>query len=165
MAKGRPFGFLQNLTEGKKKQDAAEAPESLAAGLLCNQYNLECGRKPSDGLNPSSEVTETNNIQPNYPYMPITPSLSTSANESTVAMPRSPATFVVPHARSRRQQHSRSSLPSLRTLLFRFIDGSAFQDVSLGREISIIFTSNGPLTYRCRTNNDVRNESARSSRN
>ena len=28
------------------------------------------------------------------------------------------------------------------------IDSSAFQDVSSGREVSIIFTSNGPLIYR-----------------
>ena len=28
------------------------------------------------------------------------------------------------------------------------IDGSAFQEVSLGREVSIIFTSSGPLIYR-----------------
>jgi hypothetical protein len=35
----------------------------------------------------------------------------------------------------------------------------------LGREISVIFTSNGPLVYRLETNNDVQNEPARSSRN
>jgi hypothetical protein len=76
-------------------------------------------------------------------------------------MARSPANFAVPRERDRRQKHPRSSFGSLRALLFRLIDSSAFRVVSLGREVSIIFTANGPLIYRLETNQDVRNKSAR----
>jgi hypothetical protein len=36
-----------------------------------------------------------------------------------------------------------------------FLSGpsSAFQEVSLGREVSVVFTSNGPLIYRWEANN------------
>lgn len=36
------------------------------------------------------------------------------------------------------------------------IDSSAFQEVSLGREVSIIFTSSGPLIYRSEKVNNRR---------
>src|SRR5258707_3130701 len=97
--------------------------------------------------------------------MPIAPTLSTSASESTVAMPRSPATFVVPQKTDRREEHSKAFFGTLRALFFHLIDSSVFQDVSQGREISIVFTAIGPLAYRCKTNHDVRNKSARSLRN
>jgi hypothetical protein len=41
---------------------------------------------------------------------------------------------------------------AIRTLASRLIDHSAYRDVSLGREISVIFTSNGPVVYRPETN-------------
>ena len=41
---------------------------------------------------------------------------------------------------------------AIRTLESRLIDDSAYRDVSLGREISVIFTSNGPVVYRLETN-------------
>ena len=94
--------------------------------------------------------------------MPITPNLSTPASEFTTVVARSPATFV---ETDRGREHPRSFLANLRTFLFGLVDRSAFQDVSLGREISVVFTSNGPLVYRRQTNNDVRNEPARSLRN
>jgi hypothetical protein len=42
---------------------------------------------------------------------------------------------------------------AVRVFLSGPIDSSAFQEVSLGREVSIIFTSNGPLIYRWEANN------------
>jgi hypothetical protein len=53
----------------------------------------------------------------------------------------------------------------IRLLLSALVDRSAFQDISSSREISVIFTSNGPLVYRLETNNDVQNKPARSSKN
>jgi hypothetical protein len=46
---------------------------------------------------------------------------------------------------SRRAQ---SFFRTVRSFLFGLIDSSAFHNDSLGREVSIIFTSNGPLIYR-----------------
>jgi hypothetical protein len=37
---------------------------------------------------------------------------------------------------------------AVRVFLSGLVDSSAFQEVSLGREVSIVFTSNGPLIYR-----------------
>ena len=37
-----------------------------------------------------------------------------------------------------------------RVFLSGLVDSSAFQEVSLGREVSIVFASNGPLIYRVR---------------
>jgi hypothetical protein len=54
---------------------------------------------------------------------------------------------------------------AVRAFVSGLIDDSAYQHVSLGREISVVFTSNGPLVYRAERNNDVQNEPARSSRN
>jgi hypothetical protein len=54
---------------------------------------------------------------------------------------------------------------AVRLFLSRLVDSSAFHQVSLGREISIVFTVNGPLVYRPETNSDARNKPARSSRN
>ena len=42
---------------------------------------------------------------------------------------------------------------AVRVFLSGLVDTSAFQEVSLGREISISFTSNGPLIYRWEANN------------
>ncbi len=42
---------------------------------------------------------------------------------------------------------------AVRVFLSGLVDSSAFQEVSLGREVSIVFTSNGPLIYRWEANN------------
>jgi hypothetical protein len=66
------------------------------------------------------------------------------------------------------QRPSRSAYSvfrAIRLLLSALADSSAFQDVSSSREISVIFTSNGPLVYRPETSDDVQNEQTRSSKN
>jgi hypothetical protein len=40
-----------------------------------------------------------------------------------------------------------------RVFLSGLIDGSAFHNDSLGREVSVLFTSNGPLIYRWESKN------------
>jgi hypothetical protein len=52
--------------------------------------------------------------------------------------------------RLRRTAHS--FFRASRTVLSGSIDSSAFQEISLGREVSMIFTSNGPLVYRLEGN-------------
>jgi hypothetical protein len=53
----------------------------------------------------------------------------------------------------RRGRAAHSFFRTVRVFLSGLIDSSAFQEVSLGREVSIIFTSNGPLIYRWEANN------------
>jgi hypothetical protein len=71
---------------------------------------------------------------------------------------------VVAEEESGAQRNWSSFFVALRVLVSRLIDDSAYRDVSVGREISVIFTLNGPLIYRHKTSNDVRNESTRSLR-
>jgi hypothetical protein len=54
----------------------------------------------------------------------------------------------------------RSFLRAVRAFLSRPVDGFAFQAVSLGQQVSIIFTSNGPLIYRWELNNRGNGRSA-----
>ena len=54
--------------------------------------------------------------------------------------------------RLRRSAHS--FFRAVRVFLSGLVDSSAFQDVSSGREVSIIFTSNSPLIYRWESNNE-----------
>ena len=44
---------------------------------------------------------------------------------------------------------------AVRTFLSGSIDSSAFQEISSGREVAIIFTSNGPLIYRWDRNTSI----------
>ncbi|MBV8815758.1 MAG: hypothetical protein JO271_14810 [Verrucomicrobia bacterium] len=39
---------------------------------------------------------------------------------------------------------------TVRDVFSGLIDDSAYQQVALGREISVVFTTQGPLVYRCR---------------
>jgi Protein of unknown function (DUF1232) len=41
----------------------------------------------------------------------------------------------------------------VRFLFSGLLDNSAFQEVSLGREVSVVFTTNAPLVYRCPADN------------
>lgn len=41
----------------------------------------------------------------------------------------------------------------VRFIFSGLLDNSAFQEVSLAREVSVVFTTNAPLVYRCRANN------------
>jgi hypothetical protein len=43
---------------------------------------------------------------------------------------------------------------AVRTFLSGLIDSSAFDNDSLGREVSVVFTSNGALIYRWESNNE-----------
>ena len=41
----------------------------------------------------------------------------------------------------------------LRVVLSGLLDSSPYRQISSGREISVVFTANGPLLYRCETDN------------
>jgi hypothetical protein len=62
-----------------------------------------------------------------------------------------PSIILVEEHRLSRSAHS--FFRALRVSLSGSIDSSAFQNVSSGREVSIIFTPNGPLIYRWESNN------------
>ena len=96
--------------------------------------------------------------------IPNPASLAPSGADSGAVLFPPSATSVIAEEESRTHRNRLSFFVAVRAFASRVIDGSAYQDVSLGREIFVIFTSNGPLVYRLETNNDVQNEPARSSR-
>jgi hypothetical protein len=96
--------------------------------------------------------------------IPDPASIAPSAPDSAAVLLAPSAISVITEEESRTHRNWSSFSVAVRAFVSSLVDDSAFQDVSLGREISIIFTSNGPLVYRPETNNDVQNEPARSSR-
>jgi len=100
----------------------------------------------------------------NMNSIPNPSSIAPSAPDSG-AVPLPPlAVSGIPTEESRSHRNRSSFCVAVRAFLSGLIDISAFQDVSLGREISVVFTSNGPLVYRAERNNDVQSKPARSSR-
>jgi hypothetical protein len=57
-------------------------------------------------------------------------------------------------------RNTRSFFRAIRAFLSGSVDDLAFQDVSLHRQVSIIYTPNGPLIYRWEQNSGERREAA-----
>jgi hypothetical protein len=79
-------------------------------------------------------------------------------------LPDAATASVISDIGSRSSSSTRKFFHAVRVFVSSIVDNSAFQDVSVRRQVLIIFTSNGPLIYRWDTNNDVRDELARSPR-
>ena len=59
--------------------------------------------------------------------------------------------LAAPAARENHRNRLKSGLWSeARTFLFNLFDSSMFEQVSSGREVSVVFTPSGPLVYRVR---------------
>ena len=77
-----------------------------------------------------------------------------SAFRSDTILPSRAAPSVILDEGYRLSRTVQSFLRASRTFLSGLVDSSAFQDVSSGREVSIIFTSNGPLICRWESKNE-----------
>jgi hypothetical protein len=77
-----------------------------------------------------------------------------SAFRSDAVLPCLAAPSVTLDDGYRLSRSAHSFFRSVRVLLSGLVDSSAFQDVSSGREVSIIFTSNSPLIYRWESNSE-----------
>ncbi len=60
---------------------------------------------------------------------------------------------------NRLSRNARRFYSAVRVFLSHLVDSSAFEEISSGREVSVIFTANGPLIYRWESKNQ--NPSAR----
>jgi Protein of unknown function (DUF1232) len=78
-------------------------------------------------------------------------SICTSTVRSDAHPPEDPA----PSSRHRVDRNANRFFRGVRFIFSGLLDNSAFQEVSLGREVSVVFTTNGPLVYRCRTVNSA----------
>jgi hypothetical protein len=97
--------------------------------------------------------------------IPEPASIGPSAPDSgAVLLPHS-AVSAIPDGEACRPRCWSSFFFAVRAFVSGLIDDSAYQHISLGREVSVIFTPNGPLVYRAERNNDVQNKPAGSSRN
>jgi hypothetical protein len=73
---------------------------------------------------------------------------------SDTILPYRAAPSVILDEGYRPSRSAHSLLHVVRVFLSDLIDGSAFRGDSLGREVSVVFTSNGPLIYRWESNNE-----------
>jgi hypothetical protein len=73
-------------------------------------------------------------------------SITPPASDSSAALLTPPAASGIPAGESRSHRHRSSFSVAVRAFVSGLVDDSAFHDVSLGREMSVIF--NGPLIYR-----------------
>ena len=65
-----------------------------------------------------------------------------------------PTTPIILKEGARRERNTHSFFSAIRAFLCRLVDDSAFRDISLSREVSIIFTGNGALIYRWESNHN-----------
>lgn len=101
----------------------------------------------------------------NMNSIPDPASIAPSAPDSGAVLLPPSAVSAIPDKETDRSPYWSGFFVAVRSFVSGLVDDSAYQHVSLGREISVIFTSNGPLVYRAARNNDVQNNPARSSRN
>jgi hypothetical protein len=80
-------------------------------------------------------------------------SITAPANKAGAVLFSSPAASQIPAEQGCRNRSRPGFIGAIRAIIRGLVDDSAFQDASLGREISVIFTSNGPLIYRHQANN------------
>lgn len=89
----------------------------------------------------------------NPALMPPPDSICTSKVRSDALPPEGAAPSITLNDRHRVGRIPERFFRRVRSLFSALLDNSAFQEVSLGREISVIFTTNAPLVYRCRADN------------
>jgi hypothetical protein len=85
--------------------------------------------------------------------IPPPDSICTSTVGSDALPPEGAAPSITLNERRRLRRIAEPFFRGVRSLFSGLLDNSAFQEVSLGREISVIFTTNAPLVYRCRADN------------
>jgi len=86
--------------------------------------------------------------------MPLPAPICMSPFRSDTILPSRAAPSVILDEGYRLSRSAHSFFRAVRVFLSGLVDSSAFQDVSSGREVSIIFTSNSPLIYRWESNNE-----------
>ena len=77
---------------------------------------------------------------------------ATSAFKSDAVPPCGAAPSIISDEGPRLSRSAHGLFRAVRVFLSGFVDSAAFQEISLGREVSIIFTSSGPLIYRQKVN-------------
>ena len=83
--------------------------------------------------------------------IPDPAAIAPSASDSGAVLLPPLAGSAIADEEGRRHRNWSSFSVAVRAFLSGLLDDSAYQEVSLGREISVIFTSNGPLVYRLET--------------
>jgi hypothetical protein len=86
--------------------------------------------------------------------MPLPAPFCMSPFKSDTILPSRAAPSVILDEGYRLSRSAHSFFRAVRIFLSGLIDSSAFHNDSLGREVSVVFTSNGPLIYRWESNNE-----------
>ena len=92
--------------------------------------------------------------------IPPPASIIVSPSRSVAVPPRPPVTSIISEKGGCPSGNTRSFFRAVRAFLSGSVDDLAFQDVSLHRQVSIIYTPNGPLIYRWEPNTGGPREAA-----
>ena len=92
------------------------------------------------------------------PYPPASIFVSPSRSVAVPVRPLVPS--IISEKGGWRSRNTRSFFRAVRAFLSGSVDDLAFQDVSLHRQVSIIYTPSGPLIYRWEQNSSERGEGA-----
>jgi hypothetical protein len=72
-------------------------------------------------------------------------------------LPHAATAFVISDNAPPSSNGARKLFRAIRAFLSNVTNSSAFQDISLNQRVEIIFTSNGPIVYRCEPSKNTRN--------
>jgi hypothetical protein len=92
--------------------------------------------------------------------IPPPASIFVSPSRSVAVPPRPLVTSITSEKEACPSRNTRSFFREIRAFLSGSVDDLAFQDISLHRQVSIIYTPNGPLIYRWEQNSGERREAA-----
>jgi hypothetical protein len=81
--------------------------------------------------------------------IPTPNSNSVAALRCEAVLPDAATALIISDSRPHSSSGARKLFRALRGFLSSVVDSSAFQDISVKQQVEIIFTSNGPLIYRC----------------
>jgi acyl-CoA reductase-like NAD-dependent aldehyde dehydrogenase len=131
------FGPVAVITTFRNDEEALALANATDYGLVAAVVSADLARaqRVADGLHSGACVA----------------SICTSAFKSGAVPACGGASSTILDEEHRLSRSVHSFFRAVRVFLSGLVDSCAFQEVSLGREVSIVFTSNGPLIYRWET--------------
>jgi benzaldehyde dehydrogenase (NAD) len=140
------LGPVAVITTFRNDEEAIALANTTDYGLVAAVVSADLARaqRVADGLHSGAWVA----------------SICTAAFKSGAVPPCGAASSTILDEEHRLSRSVHSFFRAVRVFLSGLVDSSAFQEVSLGREVSIVFTSNGPLIYRWEANNGEQRETA-----
>ena len=140
---------------GHRLQPICSLPLNSAAPIMRHrQPRRACGFGGAIRLSSLSIMRPKANHLMKTASMPPPASIFVSPSNSLAVPPRPLVTSIISEKERSPTRGTRSFFCAVRAFLSGSVDDFAFQDLSLHRQVSIIYTPNGPLIYRWEPNSD-----------